>query len=220
MRIVTLVPWRDGDARREWCWDITRPSLEEVGFPIFEGDAEGPWSRAGALNAASKRAGKWDIAFVADTDTIPETDAVHRAIGWVQSTGGAARPHLDRYLLSRDGTLKIARRGWAEVEPRDIDHTWPGGGLLVLTRDAWETVGGYNESFVGWGFEDTAMNLALLRHSRWDRLPGRAWHLWHRPARASTDTKRKAQELYAEYAAEVAAWGSNQRGMTLIRETL
>jgi hypothetical protein len=220
VRCVTLVPWRGGEPRREWCWDITRPSLEELGFPIFEGDSSGSWSRAGALNAASEAAGNWDIAFTADTDTIPEADAVRRAIAWVRSTGGAARPHLDRYLLTKEGTVRIARRGFAEIQPSDIDHSWPGGGLLVLTRQAWEAVGGYDESYVGWGFEDSQMTLSLLRHSSWDRLPGRAWHLWHPPARPSLETKRKAQALYAEYSAEIRAYGSNQRGMTLIKETV
>lgn len=221
VKCVTLVPWRGGDARREWCWDITRPSLEEIGFPIFEGDAPTKaWSRAAALNAASRAAGSWDVAFVADTDTIPEADAVHRAVTWVESTGGAARPHLDRYILSKAGTLRIARRGYAEIEPSDIEHSWPGGGLLVLTREAWEAVGGYDESYVEWGFEDSQMNFSLLRHSRWDRLPGRAWHLWHPPGRPSPETKRKAQQLYLDYAAELAAYGSNQRGMTLLKETV
>lgn len=219
MRFVILVPWRPSDDRRRLLWDWTRPYLEEFG-PVFTGDSDGPWSRASACNRASKEAGQWDVALVADSDTIPEPGSIERAVAWVESTGGAARPHLDRYILNPQGTLRFGQLGLEGLRPEDIDHSWPGGGLLVLTREAFETVGGYDESFVGWGYEDTAMTLALLRHSRWDRLPGKAWHLWHQPGRASMRTRQKAQELYAEYAAEIEALGSNQRGMTLLRETV
>ena len=72
-RIVILVPWRGGDDRREWLWDICRPWLERFGWPIFTGDSVGPWARAAAVNAAesaAEAAGGWDLALVADTDTI------------------------------------------------------------------------------------------------------------------------------------------------------
>lgn len=221
MRFAILVPWRPDprDERRQVLWDWTRPYLEEIG-PIFTGGCTGTWARAVACNRAAEAAGDWDVALVADSDTIPEPGAIERAVQWVSSTGGAARPHLDRYLLTRDGTLRIAQRGPEAVRPEDVDHSWPGGGLLVLTRDAWEAVGGYDESYVGWGYEDSQMTMNLLRVSRWDRLPGRAWHLWHRPGRARPASVRRYGEMLDQHSAEIERWLSNQRGYELGRAAI
>lgn len=60
-----------------------------------------------------------------------------------------------------------------------METTNPGGGLLVVSRDGWDRVGGYDERFVGWGHEDSVFNIALLLKAAWDRIPGSAWHLWH-----------------------------------------
>jgi len=221
VRFVILVPWRPDprDERRQLLWDWTRPYLEEIG-PITTAGCEGRWQRAVACNRAARAAGDWDVALVADSDTIPEPGSIERAIDWVRSTGGGCRPHLDRYLLNREGTLRFAQRGIAGLEPQHVDHTWPGGGLLVLTREAYEKAGGYDENFVGWGWEDTAMNLALMRTSRFDRLPSKAWHLWHQPQRARPQSVQRMNEMMQEHAALVDAWLSNQRGYELGRAAI
>lgn len=51
--------------------------------------------------------------------------------------------------------------------------------MLVVSRAAWDRIGGFNEAYVGWGHEDSAVSLELVAKASWDRLPGNAWHLWH-----------------------------------------
>jgi len=53
------------------------------------------------------------------------------------------------------------------------------GGLLVVSRAAWDRVGGYDERFIGWGHEDSDLHTRLLAEAHWDRIEGQAWHLWH-----------------------------------------
>lgn len=217
---VVLVPWRGGDSRREWLWDLTRPYLEALG-PVFTGDSEGPWARAAACNAASVKAKDWKVALIADTDTVIEEPTIRRAVAWVKDTGAAVRPHLDRFLLTKQGTDRFAQRGLSELRKEDWSHTWPGGGLLVITREAWDAVGGYDaEHYEGWFGEDTDLNLRLLRAVGWDRLPGRAWHLFHPLSRARPENRRHYQEMLAEHASDIAWWLENQRGLTLGKETL
>jgi len=189
--VVTLVPWRAGAAIREWNWNVTRPYLEELGYPIHLGDSEGPWARAAACNAAARDAGDWDVALIADADTIPEPDVIRRAVGLAASIPGAVRPHDRLYALNQAQSRILAKRGPGRLKLSSRQKTMLGGGLLVVSRAAWEKVGGYDERFIGWGHEDSALHTTLLAEAHWDRIEGRAWHLWH--PRDHTDTPERRQ---------------------------
>lgn len=190
MKVVTLVPWRPGNPVREVLWEATRPHLERLGYPMTLGDSEGVWSRAGACNRASEAAGVWDVAVIADADTIPERMAVATAVqlAWVRR--GGIRPHDHLYALNPAQTRMAIRRGVDKVRLSPRQRTMPGGGLLVISRPAWERVGGFDESFVGWGHEDSAMSTNLLVNAHWDRIPGEAWHLYHPRDRKDTPERQ------------------------------
>lgn len=218
-KIVTLVPFRGGDERREWCWDVSRPSLEALGYPVYVGEPRGEaWSRAEACNAAAEQA-KWDVALFSDCDTIPDPGSVRRAVAWVLDTRGGARPHLERWMTTFDGSTVLAQRGPGALNyarngrPRHIGQMWRGGGLLVVHRSAFELVGGYDESFVGWGYEDSAMNLELLAKASWDRLPGQAWHHYHsgHENRARQESVKAYRALLSRNAEAIDRWLGNQR---------
>lgn len=179
MGTVILVPWRGGEERREWNWKVVRPYLERFGWPIFTGDSEGPWSRAAAVNAAAKAAGDWDAALIADADTIPEMEPVQRAVAMVGMNGGAIRPHDTLWNLKSWQSTQLAQQGIERLHLNHKTKTNPGGGLLVISREAWDTVGGYDERYVTWGHEDSDIHTRLLAEASWDRIPGQAWHLYH-----------------------------------------
>jgi hypothetical protein len=66
-------------------------------------------------------------------------------------------------------------------EEGDYDHeltSW--AGLLVMTREAFDNAGGYDERFVGWGWEDNAFQLTMDRkNGKHVRIDDFAVHLWH-----------------------------------------
>lgn len=178
-RVAVGVPWRGGQAHREELWAIVRPELEALGWPLFTGDREGPWSRAAACNAAAAAAGDWDVLLMADADTIPDPAAIYSAVEHVVAHGGAVRPHDHLWALNRYETRwflewPASQRTRFRARRRNL-----GGGLLVVAREAWEAVGGYDERFVGWGHEDSDLSTRLLVFADWDLWPGHAWHLWH-----------------------------------------
>ncbi len=215
-RVVTLIPWRPaGDKQHIFNWDVTLPRLEALGYPVFTGQPYGEeWSRAEAVNDAAAGAGAWDVALVGDADTIPDPGAVRRAIGWVRDTQGGVRPHLDRWDLDAVGALRIAQGADPASLVRDKRcKPEPGGGLMVLHRRAFDAVGGYDETFRGWGYEDTAMNLALIRRGLFDRLPGEAWHMWHDASGwrgATQESKDKHRRLLATYAVDIERFMANK----------
>lgn len=214
MRAVTLVPLRlDEDPRRNWLWDHTKPSLEGLGLPIYTGDSIGEWARAAALNNASALAGDWEVALLADADTIPDPGSIRRAMAWVMDTKGAARPHMDRFMLTEEGTTEFLRRGASALQPNHYDVQYQGGGLMVVHRECWDLVEGFDERFVGWGREDSAFNLRCLRRSSWDRLPGFAWHLWHprHKGGANSTSENLYNRLMRSYKDDIAEWARNQQ---------
>lgn len=199
--VVTLVPWRPGDPLREHHWAFVEPHLVSLGYPVFTGDSPGPWARSAACNAASTKAGAWDVALVTDADTILDPPVVRRAVRRVMKTKGAARPHDQRFMLSLGATKWLISRGLETLPARFLRWTSPGGGALVIHRAAWDEVGGYDERFVGWGYEDSAMNIALTVGSGWEIVPGRSWHLFHAPANIRTPTAKANRALLDEFRA-------------------
>lgn len=187
MRVVILVPWRAGDPTREAVWMEVAPYLQRLGsWPIYLGDRPGAWSRAAACNAAARDAGPWDVAIIADADTIPEERAIATAVERVARDGGALRPHTNLWMLTENETRIFMMR---KVLPKRVRNKNPGGGLLVISRKAWDTVGGFDERFVGWGHEDSVLSTNLIVKTGWDRVEGNAWHLWH--PRDPTDTPER-----------------------------
>jgi hypothetical protein len=196
VKVVVLVPWRAGDELREQSWAVVRPYLEKLNWPIYEGDCDGLWSRGAAINAAAAEAGDWDVAVIADADTIPP-QGLDTAVGVAHATGGGIRPHDHLYRLTPAGSVRMAWSGIAGIVPElHIDREFPGGGLLVVSRKGWDAVGGFSTDFQEWGHEDSYFNIQLLLHADWDRLPGEAYHLWHpAPARNNKSYRTNRQLL-------------------------
>lgn len=189
MNAVVLTPWRGGDHLRETNWMYTRPYLKAFGWPMFQGDRLGPWSRAAAINAAAEEAGAWDVALIADADTIPDPRVVAKAVELALETGGAVRPHHKLWRLTQAGSQRCFRQGPAGIGPRYTTGTYPGGGLLVISHNCWDLVGGFDERFKGWGHEDSTFNTLALALCDWNRLSGSAWHLWHPESRPTKDRR-------------------------------
>lgn len=179
MRPVILVPWRGGEVRRERNRRTATRYLRAYGWDIYEGDSEGPWSRGRAVNAAARAAGEWDVALIADADTIGDPTVVARAANRALRTGGAYRPHNRLWMLNPAQSADLASFGPESLILTAKTTTHPGGGLLVVSRSAWDAVGGYDDRFVEWGHEDSDLNTRLLAAADWDVLVGDAYHLWH-----------------------------------------
>jgi len=136
---------------------------------------------------------------VADADTIPEQPSVARAVIIAQVTKGAVRPHDKLWRLSRAGTARFEKNGPERFHPGEAIRTHPGGGLLVIHREAWEAVQGFPEAFTGWGHEDSYMGISLVARASWDRVEGNAWHLWHPAPATNTPEYARNRQLLAEH---------------------
>jgi hypothetical protein len=107
-------------------------------------------------------------------------------------------PQRFLFYLPQDATDQILRSGELALKgvvPEIVKQNWTGG-TLAITKDAYERVGGFDESFTGWTGEDREF------YDRCETLDG--WffgyvpfiHLWHAPqaGRASAAMRQQAME--------------------------
>ncbi len=181
MRVVVLVPRRP-EPHRDRLWAFVRERVEaEVDWPIVEGVDEGeqPMNRAAARNRAAASAGGWDVAVFLDADTVPDFEKLRRAVELAEG-GRLALPQNVFRSLTRDGTDRVLAGG---VDPVEAPVRWtysnPKSSCLAVGRATWEKVGGYDEHFQGWGFEDSSFFHACQSLAGVVRLEGACQHLWH-----------------------------------------
>jgi hypothetical protein len=174
---VVLVGWRSSERWRTAAWAMVRAFWEASGYPLFVGGStqEGPFSRAAARNEAARLAGDWDVAIVADADCLLELASVGNAVTRARAGHGLILPYRHFLKLGQAQTQRIL--GGHRLPRTGHDRrTLPVGGCLVVPRAVWDRVGGYDERFAGWGYEDTSFWAAA---GGAERVDGVMWHLWH-----------------------------------------
>lgn len=210
MRTVILVPRRDDNGHRDRLWAALRRRWETLhpDWPIVEGHhEEGPFNRSAAVNRAAREAGDWDVAVIIDSDVFLPPENVLAAVETAVQTGKVTWAHRDWRGLTERGTARLLRDHEATLRP-DLalgsdwgEHPWPDGMCktnhgpdidrhtplswsccIALTREAWDRIGGFDERFKGWGWEDMAFQSAACGLVGAERIDGSVYHLWHRRA--------------------------------------
>jgi GT2 family glycosyltransferase len=192
-RVVVLVPRRADHGPRDRLWRFVRAHWEDHHpfWVIHEGHHdEGLFNRSAAINLAASEAGEWDLAVVVDADTLvgPQQVAAALAVAW--SVGRFTLAYDNFCYLNRRGTEKVLRGYLGAWEPY-VEWSMPGtcSSAVVVTRELWAAVGGFDPGFVGWGMEDVAFSLACQAlGDGLERIPGPIWHLHHPPSAENADT--------------------------------
>lgn len=202
MRTVVWIPYRETRDRGPLFRKVYA-NAEQAGYPIIVADSgHEPFSVANSWNKCAAESGDWDVAIRWGADfIIDDIASIHAA---VEATVEYDYVHaFDKVTkLSMGETRKFLRTG----EYRARNDLRPFGGISAITRDAFETVGGYDTRFIGWGHEDRAFRYCLNQlcgpeHSVEGRMvmlrhEGRA----HLPAEQYYQYQQYNYDLYLEYA--------------------
>lgn len=138
-----------------------------------------PYCRAWAFNVGA-RVARSPLLVLHDNDMLaPASYATHALRHAAQ---GYEVMNLKRFIfnLREAASLDVARDA-VRPEHADVETIVQNaaGGSIAITRDAFDRIGGMDESFVGWGGEDNEFwdRAQALRGWPWGYLP--LVHLWH-----------------------------------------
>jgi hypothetical protein len=143
---------------------------------------DSPYSRAWALNCGV-RAATGEVVVLHDGDLlVPQAYAARL---WHHFQSGFEVVNLKRFLFyldeadSRRAAAELALD--AQARPAAVMQNALGGGSIAVSREAYLAIGGYDESFQGWGGEDNEFweRAGTLRMWPYGYLP--MAHLWHAP---------------------------------------
>jgi hypothetical protein len=190
VRTVILVPRRDGQVDRDLVWAWVRQWWRDH-FPemeLFEGHHdEGLFNRSAAVNRAAGGAdweapAPWDVAVIIDSDVICNPDRVRQAVELAAETGRMVLPFDHRKDLKPAGNQSVMA-GYTGSWERFVRHVYSDmcSSVVVVRRSLWDDVGGFDETFAGWGFEDNAFAAACetFAGAPLVKIPGDLWHFWH-----------------------------------------
>jgi hypothetical protein len=231
--LSVLVAFRDDteDQHRTKLWDVIQGLLASQ-LPqaevVVESDDGTPFCKTAALNRAAARA-SGSVFYILDADSWVPAYQVREAHRWIVNGKAWAKPWNMKYKLGPDATAEILQGGWdgayrAEWR-RGLEHQ--GGYLpappLLVSRAAFEEVGGLDERFNGWGSEDVSFSQslqALFGKPMMGR--GGCVHLHHpRIGRSGNDRwEGQTEEDYARSLALAAEYRRASRTPILMRELI
>jgi len=154
-------------------------------------DNPGPYNRGWGFNVGvAAAAGDSRALCLLDADLLVPPDFLRRGLAALAAGARAVLPYREvAYLTAAASETAIARR-LAEPSGSTDPAGLPGcrfhgseGGALWVETDLYRQIGGHDERFRGWGYEDRELFRRIERVTRAGRLDGALLHLDHsRPA--------------------------------------
>jgi hypothetical protein len=153
----------------------------------------GEWRKSWTLNVGVSRA-RAPVVICHDADILVPSAYAREALRTIGS--GFEIAQLGRLLFYLDASLTQhflavgSPRGLQR--PARVKQNWPGGSI-VIRRDTYLDIGGFDEDFVGWGGEDNEFFDRCLSRPFWryGYLP--FVHLWHGDQGGKVDAGAREQ---------------------------
>jgi GT2 family glycosyltransferase len=106
-------------------------------------------------------------------------------------------------MMTEAGTTYLLEGGDLETAMGDgTRHPNTFSGVVAVSREAWETIGGFDERYGSWGGEDQSAWAACWALTGYERIEGVQAHLWHptdRSQREDSPTYPANDELMRRY---------------------
>jgi hypothetical protein len=155
-----------------------------------------PYSRSWAFNAGARHA-RAPVLVLHDNDMLVPRDYATQALKRVRE--GWEVLNLKRfvfYLSQRHTQAVLSQQASLTASaPESIVQNLEGGGSMVITREAFDAIGGFDEGFVGWGGEDVEFWERAQTRRVWPYAHLPIVHLWHaaQPGKHAADNAALAR---------------------------
>lgn len=161
-----------------------------------------PYCRSWALNVGARAAKGKALVFHDNDMLIPQAYAAEL---WARFQEGYEAVNLKRFVFYLTDTHSRAICSAAVLTPPQpaeaIVQNLEAGGSVAMSRDAFFAIGGFDESFIGWGGEDNELWERAQTRSVWPYAYLPIIHLWHpsqpRKGDPENPTARRQAELSA-----------------------
>lgn len=206
MKIGIVIPWREQESRIQPFNEVV--SWYKHNFPdanMYFPDHPGEhWLPSHTRNDGMRmaEADGCEVVIFNDADTIPQYGSLIRAIRQSVTDGLMHNPYKNYYALTEYGTEKYLMG----VDPSKCEAKLFKNscfGTVVCTPETWWSIGGMDEKFKQWGWEDTAMEQAhlVIKGTRFVKHYGSVYAIWHQPqpkkgSQTFSDNKRLYEERY------------------------
>jgi hypothetical protein len=177
MRPVIVIPFGSECPHRQRALAHTRQHWHDAGLRVVIGRSE-PFTKGAAAADGVERCGA-DLLVIADGDCLVTHLDLRRSVEALLTGAAWTQPHrmVVRLTPRTTGHAYAGHLGAPGARPVAAPA---GGGIVVLTRAAWEASGGIDPRFDGWGGDDISFARALdTLVGPGARLNGVLWHLWH-----------------------------------------
>lgn len=139
-----------------------------------------PYCRAWAFNVGARLA-RGNALVLHDNDMLVPQDYASQLMARLQE--GYEVANLKRFIfyLNESHSAKIfsGEASIADHPPETVVQNLEAGGSIAITRDAYFSIGGFDESFVGWGGEDNEFWERAQTRRVWPYCYLPIIHLWH-----------------------------------------
>lgn len=186
-RVAILVPRRAGIPDRDRLWEFSRKWWENdhPTWQLVEGHHDvGPFCRSVAINRAAGLADEWDVAVIIDSDVLCDPVAVRAGVELAWASDKLVLGYNERCQLTKEGTEKILggfRGNWRVPGMVHKVITDACSSCVIVSRKLWDECGGFDERFVGWGWEDVGFRVTAetFSGSPMVHMGSTCWHLFH-----------------------------------------
>ncbi|TLS37484.1 galactosyltransferase-related protein [Pseudalkalibacillus caeni] len=210
--VSVLIPYKPDygirDKSFQWVKSFYEIEMPEVELIIGYSDSQ-PFNRSEAINNAAKKATR-DIFVIADADVIYNPRILIQSLELLK-THPWVIPFSQWLDISKLSTEKLLTESPQWPLPMNIEYRKrhnsmnykPVSGVIVLPREKFYTVEGFDERFKGWGREDNAfsdaMNTLCGPYKRIEE--NYIFHLWHPKVGPKRNPNMKNNnKLYKRYA--------------------
>ena len=150
---------------------------------IYLSDKPGEfWSMSGSRNQGVRMAEEdgCDVVIIGDADTFPEVQCLNEAISAAINDSLVHNPYQDALGYDEEFSKKILSGEDPLLNlPHEVHKST--GGIYVCKPSSWWALGGSDEKFVGWGYEDSAFALVhgVIHKTDIVKHPGNIHMLYH-----------------------------------------